>query len=300
MATQKLLSDADQSLAVNSDVARLVRSWQGQDHFRNIHGAEDLLSCYYSSFKVIRIPDKGRYTLMNKQIKRLQERIMFCCEGSHEGKLQARRDLNVDELGECLQSGLDHFTSTLTVPFDFLGFSWSRNPIPPGFEGSILRLAFQIRTHRFSFAGNDIFKHLGHMVASCIMLDFVRHRVKGEHTISVQVSVALNSAGTPLELLDHYKPVFNSALDSFCNTWWPCSYHGKNGKKCINTREGHVKGHQDDRGKLIGDGEYQSDFSADSYRPEWHLHLQHVLKDIQKQMKSNYSMSLGHRHTEEK
>ena len=299
MATQKLLSDADQSLRVNSDVARLVRSWQGQDNVRNINSAEDLLNCYYSSFKVIRIPDKGRYSLMNKQIKRLQERIMFCCHGSHEGKLQARRDLNADELGECLQSGLDHFSSTLTIPFDFLAFSWSRNPIPPGFEGSILRLAFRIKKQRTSFAGNDVFKHLGHMVASCIMLDFVRHRVKGEHDISVLIFVALNSAGTPLELLDHYKPVFNSALDKFCNFWWPCDYRGKNGKQCINAREGHVKGHQDERGKLIGNGEYQSDFSAESYRSEWNSHLQQTLLDIEKRMNRNYSMNLEHHHTRE-
>ena len=177
VATERLLSDADQTLVVNHDVARLVRRWQG---LRNVTYAKDLIKCYYSSFKVVRVPERGRYKLMNQQIKRLQDQISFCCQGSHEGKLLARRDLNADELGECLQSGLDHFTSSLEVPFDFLAFSWSRNPIPSGFEGNILRLALEIKSRRSTFQGEDIFKLMSGMVASCIMLDFVRFRVKGE------------------------------------------------------------------------------------------------------------------------
>ena len=193
LATRKLLLDANQSLTVNSDIAQLVQYWQGQDHARDISCAEDLLDCYYSSFKVVRIPEKGRYMLMNQQVKRLQDQISFCCQGSHEGKIRARRDLNADELGECLQSGLDHFTSTLATPFDFLRFSWSCNPIPPGFEGNILRLALQIQKRPGVFRGSDIFGYLSNMVASCIMLDFVRHRMKGEYVHSVLMSVGLIS-----------------------------------------------------------------------------------------------------------
>lgn len=179
VATRKLLSDADQCLLLNPDVARLVQRWQGLDHGRKISCAKDLLNCYFSSFKVIRIPKEGRYVLMNRQVTRLRDQIVVCCQGLHEGKLQARRDLNADELGECLQSGLNHFTSTLQRPFDFLAFSWSRNPIPRGLEGNILRLALEIKNIRPSFRADDIFSHLSSMVASCIMLDFVRLHKKG-------------------------------------------------------------------------------------------------------------------------
>ena len=176
-STKRLLSDADQSLEVNSDINSHVRYWRFQG--RTVRSAKDLLKCYYSSIKVIRIPDKGRYMLMDRQIKNLHNQIASCCRGSHEGKLQARRDLNADELGECLQSGLDHFTQYLDRPFDFLEFSWGLNPIAPGFGGNILRLAIAIKNRRPTWNGEDIFKHLGHIVASCIMLDYVRHRIKG-------------------------------------------------------------------------------------------------------------------------
>ena len=69
---------------------------------------------------------------------------------------------------------------------------------------------------------------------------------------------------------------------------------------CVNTRKGHVKGHQDQRGKLFGSGEYQSDFFAESYRPTWHTCLQKILLDIERQMKQNHHVSLlHHRHTSE-
>lgn len=300
VATTRLLSDADQSLSVNSDLARYVRYWRGQDHARNISCAQDLINCYYSSFKVVRIPEKGRYMLMNQQVKRLHDQISFCCRGSHEEKLQARRDLNADKLGECLQSGLDHFSSTLDIPFDFLAFSWSRNPIPPGFEGNILRLALEVKNSGRFFRGVDIFGHLGKMVASYIMLDFVRHRIKGELFPPVFVFFALKKLqGTPSELLEHYKPVLNSVLDKFCDGWWPYSYADKNGKKCINTREGHVKGHQDKRGKLFGNGYYQSYFLPEFYRPIWQVHLQEMLLNIENCMKQRYPASLSHHHTSE-
>ena len=177
-ATKKLLSDADQSLELNPDISQHVRYWRDQG--RNIRSAKDLINCYYSTIKVVRIPEKGRYMLINQQVKRLQDHIAYCCRGSHEGKIQARRDLNADELGECLQSGLDHFTDTLYEPFDFLAFSWGLNPIPPGFEGNILRLALAIKDFRRFLLGEDLFNHLSNMVASCIMLDYVRHRIKGK------------------------------------------------------------------------------------------------------------------------
>ena len=197
-ATKTLLSDADQSLEMNSDINSHVRYWRSQG--RTVRSAKDLLTCYYSSIKVIRIPEKGRYMLMDRQIRNLHNQIAFCCRGSHEGKLQARRDLNADELGECLQSGLDHFTHFLDRPFDFLEFSWGLNPIAPGFGGNILRMAIAIKDRQWLWSGEDIFKHLGHMVASCIMLDYVRHRIKGE-SFCEPASLILNDCRDPVRAI---------------------------------------------------------------------------------------------------
>ena len=177
-ATKKLLSDANQSLTFNPAIDRHVHLWR-QGHDKDIQTAEDLLKCYYSTFRVIRIPEKGRYMLIDQQVRKLQSTISYCCRGSHRHKLQARRDLRAEELGECLQSGLDHFTASLDIPFDFLAFSWSQNPIPPGLEGNILRLALSIQNIQKGFRGHEIFQHLSQMVASCIMLYYIHHRIRG-------------------------------------------------------------------------------------------------------------------------
>ncbi|KAI4183098.1 MAG: hypothetical protein L6R41_005594 [Letrouitia leprolyta] len=280
--TQKLLSDADQSLTANTSIYRHVRYWRSQG--RDIRTARDLLACFYCSVNVVRIPQRGRWMLMDRQIKRLHNLIASNCRGSHEGKLQARRDLNAEELGECLKSGLDHFTSDLDRPFDFLGFSWGLNPIAPGLEGNILRLALWVKDCAPNPRPEAIFEYLSSMVASCIMLDFVRYRKR---------------EGTPLELFEHYKPFLDGALYTFCNVWWPCNYKNSRGKKCINTRDGHARGHQDENGRPIGPGEYKSSFSADIYRLKWHGRLEHMLQEIHNSMiRRNLTDVLHSQHSE--
>lgn len=184
--TQRLLSDADQSLEVNSDISRHVQYWRSQG--REIKTARDLLACFYCSVNVVRIPRKGRWALIDKQIKKLHDLIANNCRGSHEGKLRARRDLNAEELGECLQSGLDHFTQHLFKPFDFLAFSWSLNPIAPGLEGNILRLALWVKDSGRYSQPDHVFWHLSYMVASCVMLDFVRYRKRGKSLHQMRLS----------------------------------------------------------------------------------------------------------------
>ena len=54
------------------------------------------------------------------------------------------------------------------------------NPTVNDFGGNVLRLALAIRKSKIAGAsGAEIFQHLGPMVASCVMLDYVRHHIKG-------------------------------------------------------------------------------------------------------------------------
>jgi hypothetical protein len=176
-STESLLCEADQSLETNPDIDTYVKSWRSRG--RRITNTQDLLLCYYSTIRVIRIPEKGRYMLIDRQVKTLHHEIEICCRRSCTEKRRLRRDLNAEELKQCLQAGLEHFSANLYQPFDFLKFSWNLNPIAPGFGGNILRLALAIKEHNKAMTGVRIFIHLGHMVASCIMLDYVRNRIRG-------------------------------------------------------------------------------------------------------------------------
>ena len=101
-----------------------------------------------------------------------------------------------------------------------------------------------------------------------------------------------------MELLDHYIPVLDAALGKFCDFWWPCEYIYR-GRRCVNTKEGHAKGHQDARARPFGNGEYQSGFNAHIYRPTWHLHLRSTLSNTEKLMKPNSPIRPSHRKSTE-
>ena len=105
--------------------------------------------------------------------------------------------------------------------------------------------------------------------------------------------------GTPSELLEHYKPGLDSALDNFCNMWWSCSYEDNRGRRCVNTCEGHAKGHQDSRGRPLREGGYQSKFVADRYRRTWHHHLEDILLTIEKTMKLRSPPNSAHQERSE-
>lgn len=93
----------------------------------------------------------------------------------------------------------------------------------------------------------------------------------------------LTVAGTGEQLLEQrYMRLCEDVLRVFCAQYWPCSFrHPKHGR-CENAKYGHVaKGHQNVAGKLLGDGEYESEFRFDSYNEKWKTHLRQNLKDLE-------------------
>jgi hypothetical protein len=178
-ATDSLLNTYAGSVFDNADVRRYARFWEQRG--KPIITTKDLLLCYYSSFSVVRIPQKGRYGLVNSQVAKLHSEIQQRCAEAQENRKRLRITLNVEELQAALSVGFDHFSNRLDDPFDFVELSWKLNPIPKDFGGNILRLALAIKDDptMANATGREIFRHLGHMVASCIMLDCVRHHIKG-------------------------------------------------------------------------------------------------------------------------
>jgi hypothetical protein len=105
--------------------------------------------------------------------------------------------LDVEELQLYLQCAFDHFARTLDVAFDFVQAAFFNNPIPQDFGGNILKLAINMMEQKElasakkhtngkehtnakeHTSAHSIFDKLSYMVASCIMLDSVRHNIKG-------------------------------------------------------------------------------------------------------------------------
>lgn len=86
-------------------------------------------------------------------------------------------------------------------------------------------------------------------------------------------------------MLLHYQESYNRALKEFCEDWWPCGFELR-GSRCVNTLRGHLRGHQDNRGRVISSGVYRSanDFTEMNFAIEWHAMLNTNLEHIREQM----------------
>ncbi|KAL1581794.1 hypothetical protein WHR41_09522 [Cladosporium halotolerans] len=98
-ATQSLLSSVSNAFDRIEGVARfrqLADHWRGLG--REINSVNDLILCYYASFKVVRIPAAPQYMLISQQVDKLHAAIHANCRASHEAKRRARLLLDADEL----------------------------------------------------------------------------------------------------------------------------------------------------------------------------------------------------------
>jgi hypothetical protein len=177
--TSTLLDTYANAVSENQRVKEFSISWQ--ERGKVIKTTKDLLHCYYASITVVRVPQKGRYGLVDTQISELSLRIQRKCEDARENRKRLRVSFNAEEFQQALSMGFNHFSNRLDEPLDFVQISCSSNPISPDFGGNILRLALAMKNDPIMAGktGRDIFQLLGHLVASCIMLDYVRHQLKG-------------------------------------------------------------------------------------------------------------------------
>ncbi|KAI1760166.1 FabD/lysophospholipase-like protein [Hypoxylon sp. FL1150] len=271
-ATQMLMTDIHGAVFREPALQEHVHAWRRRG--KNISNTKDLLECYYASISVVRIPYKGSYMLMNDQVGKLSELISNRCKASYLRKKQVRMVANTEKLQFYLQAAYEHFTKDLNTPFDFVKETLRHSPVSRNFEGNILNLALAIKEKSSESVINDaeqIFRAMGPMIASCVMLDAVRQ----------------NLPGSASRLLDNrYSKPCAGALQTFADMYWPCSftnpsYTGELGQ-CCNVRSGHnPKGHQNKQGRIIGNGDYQSTFNALAFRPVWEQLLKASLTQVQ-------------------
>lgn len=86
----------------------------------------------------------------------------------------------------------------------------------------------------------------------------------------------------------------DSALEDFCAIFWPCTFSNKLGR-CVNVQDRHKKGHQNEKGKIIGTGEYISDFTWETFADDWERllqeHLSHFQTNVQQQITYDTTIS---------
>lgn len=178
-ATKRLMEHV--KLAIWSDpIKKYMDKWSKKG--RVIGSCEELIKCYYSNVRVVRMPSKGRNTLVKDQVDKLHLELQQACQASFKAKWEARQYCTTDELNRYLQAAFDHFITKPNEPFNFIDIALKADPIPQGFSDHILILAYNAcRKTNIGHAidGPEIFRKLSIMVASYIMLDCIRYRRPG-------------------------------------------------------------------------------------------------------------------------
>jgi hypothetical protein len=136
---------------------------------------QDLLKCYYSTVHVVRIPDKSRYQLLDKQRRQLHDKIVECCNVSYETNLERQMLSDVDEFGLYLSLAFDHFSETLEKPFDFIEASLKHRPLSDTLSDNVLSFARHFGSIQGRHGDIDwVFKQLVQFISSCILLESAR------------------------------------------------------------------------------------------------------------------------------
>lgn len=149
--------------------------------------------------------------------------------------------LDADELQSYLQFAFDHFACNLDIAFDFVEASFTNSPIPLDFGGNILKLAINLMELWENEAdGETIFTELSYMVASCIMLESARHKIRGGQGQKLNERICcsyLPCLGTAEQIFPLYLEHIDAALENFCDRHWPCEYvKPGGGARCVNVR----------------------------------------------------------------
>jgi hypothetical protein len=83
-----------------------------------------------------------------------------------------------------------------------------------------------------------------------------------------------------------YQDSCNEALEEFCDLYTPCEYkHGR--EVCVNVASAHLpKGHQNARGKWIGDGRFKSKIQPERFWPIWKDEISKALAGFDNELQS--------------
>ncbi|KAF2259856.1 hypothetical protein CC78DRAFT_524125 [Lojkania enalia] len=268
IATDSLLESLANTVNKNVIFAKYAELWRKRG--KKIDTVADLMMCYYSALKIVRLPTNGRPTLMDAQAQKLYFEIDRGCQLSRAVKADTRMLLNAFEFQAYLNHAFDHFCATVDAPFDFVQCSYLNRRLLSTFEESILTLAVEMIKKKPRPKAIMVLEKLERLIASCIMLDAVRNDIKG----------------TAERIMAQYMPQVDAALKEFSNHHSPCEFyvtgpipphlqaymtnmafqqsvHAKGViMRCANVRSGHAaKGHQLSDGRVFARGSYESSFS---------------------------------------
>ena len=177
-ATQTLLKNFSYTIEQVPKFARLAEAWRKRGF--DIKSVEDILLRYFASIRVVRIPTRGRYILLDQQLSALQTAISTCANYSYFVKRNAGLVSNIDDLRAEIEASFEHFSSSPDQPFDFLEASKGSVHVLPSFSRNVLALIRRLQLRYPGQKAEWYFETISQVVGSSIVLDYGRRQLKGK------------------------------------------------------------------------------------------------------------------------
>jgi hypothetical protein len=189
--TEAQLESVQKALERKTELKNKVKFWTGRKV--KIETARDLLECYYTDVKVIRIPVLHDPELLEKQITKLYVTIKANCSESQKQRRRCHMRLDAVKLHLYLRNAFDHFATHADKPFDFVKASFDINPISSSFSlrDGILKLAVTVQQLTEDHMGLSVWMKISRVIASCFMLNAYQRSVKGLGKIQYRFAMHL-------------------------------------------------------------------------------------------------------------
>lgn len=189
-ATRSLMDHIKNDINTDPELKDMANLWRGRGI--QINTTEELIYRYYSSISLVRIPVKGRYTMLQNQANKLRQEIAQACEEAHVARKRARMLANAEESEMYLRAGFLHFSRNLNAPFNFMDVNIKNNPIPKDSTDHILNFAVTASRGTRPKDAPNVFESLSPFLASCFQLESIKNKRPGNACGSKVIHLLLN------------------------------------------------------------------------------------------------------------
>lgn len=222
-----------------------------------------------------------------------------------ERKVNLRLLLNALDFQTFFQHALDHFCSTIDKPFDFVQASLSKDRLSSAFSQNIVTIAVSMINSRAKPRPPVVFEKMSFFIASCIMLDAVRHDIRGMPLVTQVLRATDYTAGAADRIFSKYTAQVDATVIEIRDKYWPCEHRASAQPRqstaanwdnmylfqlndvvfdCTKVRIGHGTSHQLENGFHFAPGDYESNFSIETDRAQIlngiYFRLHHLLERL--------------------
>ncbi|KAH7173285.1 uncharacterized protein B0J16DRAFT_405679 [Fusarium flagelliforme] len=233
-ATRQLL----ESFQKSTRFQELQQKWRARG--RNIQNAEELILCYYDSFRVISIPQHTPSSpavvqVISDQVRNLYNETLAMSEDIRRKRKSLNLDLDVSSLNAYLHRSVMALGRDFHSALDFHELSDGDSALPRRFSEHLCQVMFRMTklrnfdTSQAAGGEADLVLQMTPYIAACIIAQI--DDAKDQEDIQKSKEALVDEA--------------QRGLKRFREQFWRCEAKDSSGqRRCKNYRQGHDKGHQ--------------------------------------------------------